>query len=513
MATSLVRSRAAITGTKDRFTWNEIKDGAVLQEDGVIVDVGTYDDLHRKHPTVPVIGTGKEVLLPGFVNGHHHVGLTPVQLGSPDMPLELWFITRMVIRNLDLYLDTLYSAFEMIGSGITTVQHIQGWMPGTLPDVEKRATETIRAYEDVGMRVSYCYAVRDQNRLVYQADEEFVAGLPKELQGPMQRWFDRFKMGLDDAMDMFKSFHSQHHNKRRVKIQLAPANLHWCSDKALTALSDASSKYDAPMHMHLNETAYQKEYAWRRGKCTALEYIDRFGMVNNRLTLGHGVWLNEKDIDRLAAAKGCVCHNCSSNFRLRSGVAALNFFEKKGVNTAIGLDEAGINEDRDMLQELKLALRVHRTPGMEEADVPTAPQIVRMATEGGAMTTAFGAEIGRLDAGRLFDAALIDWTKATYPYQDADIPMLDALVQRAKAQHVDAVYIGGELVYADGRFTRIDRDAVLAEIAGILNRPRTAEEIERRELGLAVFPHVKAFYDGYIRPGDRQPFYAGSSTV
>ena len=234
MATSLVRSRAAITGTKDRFTWNEVKDGAVLQEDGVIVAVGTYDDLHAKHPTVPVVGTGKEILLPGFVNGHHHVGLTPVQLGSPDMPLELWFITRMVIRNLDLYLDTLYSAFEMISSGITTVQHIQGWMPGTLPDVEKRATETIRAYEDIGMRVSYCYAVRDQNRLVYQADEEFVASLPAELQGPMQRWFDRFKMSLDDAMDMFKSFHSQHHNKRRVKIQLAPANLHWCSDGALT---------------------------------------------------------------------------------------------------------------------------------------------------------------------------------------------------------------------------------------------------------------------------------------
>ena len=48
------------------------------------------------------------------------------------------------------------------------------------------------------MRVSYCYAVRDQNRLVYQADEEFVASLPKELQGPMQRWFARFKISLDD---------------------------------------------------------------------------------------------------------------------------------------------------------------------------------------------------------------------------------------------------------------------------------------------------------------------------
>lgn len=74
--------------------------------------------------------------------------------------------------------------------------------------------------------MSYCYAVRDQNRLVYQADEEFVAGLPGELRGPMQRWFDRFQMGLEGAMDMFKSFHSLHQTKRRVKIQLAPANVH-----------------------------------------------------------------------------------------------------------------------------------------------------------------------------------------------------------------------------------------------------------------------------------------------
>src|SRR3954466_4670713 len=178
MATSLIRSRAAITGTKDRLSWNEIKDGAVLQEDGVIVAAGTYHELSRKYPTAAEIGPGEEGLLPAFVNGHHHVGLTLVQLGSPDMPLELWFITRLVIRNVDLYLDTLYSAFEMISSGITTVQHIQGWMPGVLADVEKRANDTIRAYEDIGMRVSYCYAVREQNRLVYEADEDFCARLP-----------------------------------------------------------------------------------------------------------------------------------------------------------------------------------------------------------------------------------------------------------------------------------------------------------------------------------------------
>jgi cytosine/adenosine deaminase-related metal-dependent hydrolase len=89
-----------ITHAIDRHHCNEVTDGAVLQEDGIITAIGTYAELSRKHPNLPVIGTGNEILLPGFVNGHHHVGLTPVQLGSPDMPLELWFVTRMVSRNL-----------------------------------------------------------------------------------------------------------------------------------------------------------------------------------------------------------------------------------------------------------------------------------------------------------------------------------------------------------------------------------------------------------------------------
>ena len=152
-----------------------------------------------------MIGTGEEILLPGFINGHHHVGLTPVQLGSPDMPLELWFVTRMVMRSVNLYLDTLYSAFEMIASGVTTVQHIHGWAPGRLAEVEARADEVIRAYEDIGMRVSYSFAVRDQNRLVYQRDEDFLASLPAELRGPAQRWFARLQLTLDDYVALFET--------------------------------------------------------------------------------------------------------------------------------------------------------------------------------------------------------------------------------------------------------------------------------------------------------------------
>jgi len=111
LSSSIVRGKYVITRALDRHKWEEINDGAVLQRDGIIAAIGSFSELRRANLDLPVIGTGEEVLLPGFVNSHHHIGLTPVQLGSPDMPLELWFATRLVSRIVDLYLDTLYSAF------------------------------------------------------------------------------------------------------------------------------------------------------------------------------------------------------------------------------------------------------------------------------------------------------------------------------------------------------------------------------------------------------------------
>ncbi|HZU89028.1 MAG TPA: amidohydrolase family protein [Stellaceae bacterium] len=511
MPSSLIRGLAIVTGPVDRRQWRQIADGAVLQRDGVIEEIGPFAELSERHPQVPVIGSGRHIVLPGFVNAHHHIGLTPVQHGSPDMPLELWFVTRLVMRRVDLYLDTLYSAFEMIASGITTVQHLHGWLPGDLAAVEAGANEVIRAYQDIGMRVSYSFAVRDQNRLVYRDDKEFTDSLPAELRPPLARHFARFPLSLADYGALFAHLHARYRDQERVKIQLAPANLHWCSDQALTMLAEQAQRYDTPLHMHLVETPYQKEYARRRGGGTALDYIDRFGLLGPRLTLGHGVWLGEADLDRIAATGTHICHNCSSNFRLRSGLAPLNAFERRGINTAIGLDEAGINDDRDMLQEMRLVLRAHRVPGMDEEEVPSVGQVLRMATIGGALTTPFADRIGTLAVGKAADLVLIDRDRIAYPYLDPETPLLAAVIQRAKSDTVDLVMVAGEVIYEGGRFTRIDRAAALRELHQSLKRPLAADEIERRHLAKALLPHVRRFYAGYFDPEAHLPYYRTSS--
>lgn len=510
MSVSIIRGKHIITRALDRHRVEQIDDGAILQRDGVIAEIGSFADLSRAHPDLPVVGSGGEVVLPGFVNAHHHIGLSPVQLGIADTTLELWFATSIAMRDRIPYYDSLYSVFEMVASGTTTAQHLHGWIPGDYKQTEAEAEAIIRAYEAIGMRVSYCYALREQNHLVYEANDAFLERVPAEVRPMLAKYFAGFQMPARETVALFEALHARHAGKDRVRIQLAPSNIQWCTDEGLALIADKSETYGVPIHLHLVETPYQKEYAQRRGGGTAVDFIERFGLLGQKLTLGHAVWLTEGDLDKLAASGTSVCHNCSSNLRLRSGVLPLNRLEAKGINTAIGLDDVGINDDQDMLQEMRLVLRLHREPGMDDR-VPTMAQVLRMATAGGAKTTPYAQEIGTLEVGKAADLVMLDWRQVSYPYLDSETPVLDAVIQRAKLAGVKTVMVGGEVIYRDGKFTRIDRDAALAELADMLKRPLSAEEQERQRLAKAVFPQVKAFYDGYLDWNAHRPYYRPSA--
>ena len=484
-------------------------DAALVVADGKVAGILPQARAAALHPNADRLGGAGRVATPGFVNAHHHVGATPLQLGSPDHPLELWFASRLMLRDVDPQLDTLYSAIEMVESGVTTVQHLHSRVAGTPDQIVAVGRQVLDAYRRIGMRASYSMALRDQNRLVYEDDSSFAARLPAALQGPMRDYFARFTLPLGDQKAIFEALLAAVAGDERLAVQVAPANLHWLSDAALGMAGELAAKHRLPLHMHLLETPYQKAYAAKRTGGSALAHIDRFGLASPQLTIGHGVWMTEADIDLCAERGVHVCHNCSSNLRLKSGVAPVNRFLARGIPVALGIDEAGINDDRDMLQEMRLALRVHREPGID-APHPTPAQILRMATERGAATTPFGAKIGRLSVGCAADLVLFDWNAVVYPYQNSDIPPVDALVQRAKSAAVRDVMVAGEVVYRDGRFTRIDKAAVLAEIAAYFAKPLTPAEQDRRQLARDVFPHVRKFYDGYLDGFGDEPFYRPS---
>ena len=277
MPDRLVRGRYVVTGARGR-TADVVEDGAVLVREGLVAEVGSFSALAERVAPDEVLGSSEHVVIPGLVNGHHHIGLTPVQLGVPDAPLELWFITRLAGRDVDPYLDTLYSAFEMLASGVTTVQHIFGWPRGGIPATADRIARILAAYADVGMRVSFASPSATRTSFRTSREADLLARLPPGLRPRLAALLDDLRSPLTTQLDLFADLQARYHGRPRSRVQLAPANLHWCSDAALAAIGERADRVGAPLHIHLVETAYQKEYARRRTGGSALRHLHRLGL-------------------------------------------------------------------------------------------------------------------------------------------------------------------------------------------------------------------------------------------
>ncbi|MGE0004125.1 MAG: amidohydrolase family protein [Parvibaculaceae bacterium] len=501
MTAFLARSRTLLTRPLDEDRWESLEDGGVVVDGALIAEVGAFEALARRFPHLPVKGDGDDVITPGLVDAHHHVGLTPFQLGIPDLPLEVWAIERIAGRDVDPYLDTLYSAFELVASGVTTVHHILDSCEGSLAEMKARADAIIRAYRDIGMRAAISYGIADQNHFVHQVNEAFLASLPAHLARDCRRMIERTQVQLDGGLELFETLWSEHHGGDRIAVQLAPANLHWCSDRALSAIAEASARHDAPVHMHLLETPFQRDYAPRQRGATAFRYLQRFGLHNPRLTIGHGVWLTGEEIDAVAECGASICVNCSSNLRLRSGRAPLRSLAARKLNLAMGIDEAGINDDRDMLQEMRVVRAMSGEPGAGGAALSPG-RVLTMATLGGARTTAFAGRIGTIEAGRRADMVFFHWPRIAGPYLDAAQPIEAAIVHRARTDAVRRVICDGRTIFENGAFAGVDRDAALDELAARMNRHPSQEEIRRREVVRRLIPYIRRSY-GLAAPAGR----------
>ncbi len=80
MPSTLIRGKYVICKAISRTEAEIIEDGAVFVENGTIVEVGSYQELSTKYQPDDVLGSAHHVVMPGFVNSHHHVGLTRMAL-------------------------------------------------------------------------------------------------------------------------------------------------------------------------------------------------------------------------------------------------------------------------------------------------------------------------------------------------------------------------------------------------------------------------------------------------
>ena len=507
MTTSLIRGKYVICEAgADAAGSRVISDGAVLQRDGVIESVGTYEEL-RERQVDEVIGGPGFVVIPGLVNSHQHGrGVSTFQMGTTDGCLEPWIVEGWGRRPVGWRLMTLYTAIQMVKSGTTTVMYNHPHTPAN--GLERESEEVLRGFGDAGMRTAFSIYYRGHNRIVYHDDEAFLSGLPSDLAGAVRRYVSATDLPEADYFSLFESLRERHGAEASgglVSVLLSPSNAQWVTDDFLFRTKEFSARYGAAVHMHLVESWYQKEFGIRTWGKTPVAHLAELGFLGPELSCAHSVWLTEEDIELLADAGTSVCHNPSSNLRLKNGIAPVNAMLSGGVNVAMGTDSTALNDDDDMLQEMRLASKLHRQPGLDRPALETH-QALRMATANAARPTGFEGRIGVLETGRYADMVLLDWDAMTAPYfEDSGDPGTDAVnavIYRGKSAHVDTVLINGEVVLRGGRFVKADEEEITGELRRQLSSPIDSDTQATRQMAARLLPYIHQFYDDWRIPAD-----------
>jgi cytosine/adenosine deaminase-related metal-dependent hydrolase len=491
-----------------------LTDGAVAIQGSTIAAIAPYEELREHFPHADVVGSERHIVMPGLINTHHHGwGLTTFQLGAKDDLLEPWIIEFMrVMRPIDPYLDTLWADLQNIRSGVTTVLHAgvgRDWNA-----YEDEVREKLRAHADSGIRAAYALHVRDQNTFVYQDDEMFLASLPAELAQRLRAVLaEASPLPPEGILGLLERLASEYAGHPRVSIMICPIGPQWCSDELLRRIRLLANEVGVLIHLHCLESPYQREYARRAYGKRTLRHLHDLGFLDASVSLGHAVWLSEEEMEICAGTGVSVTHNASSNLRLRVGILPLARLLEKGVNVSIGMDGTTLNDDEDMLQELRLIAKLQRLPRTLPPEPPPASrEILRMATANGARTLGMEASIGALKLGHRADIVLLDTARLARPYLHPDTDPLDAILYRATATDVDSVVIDGDLVLRDGKFARLDID----EIASRLAAAAAIAPPEFHSRWSAVLedlrPFVAQFWNGW-RATPVDPYYLVNSST
>ena len=485
-----------------------IEDGAVVQDSGTIIETGPYSELNGKYPGIKTIGTGEQFVIPGLITAHHHGrGIASgLLMGQTDGHLETWIHRGWGKRPLDPYLMSMGTLMQQIQSGTTTIMFNQ--TAGPVSQIQTEANKTLQAFGDIGVRVAFSIAFRNQSFLVYGDTDAFLDSIDPELAGRARDKVNTTVIDFEEYWGFTKELNDDYRQNEKVKILLSPQAYHWVDEKTLGEIGDLSRNNHMGIHLHMVETMYQRLYSERINNETPVSRLNKLGMLGPEVSFAHGVWLTQDDLDLMAATGTSISHNPSSNLRLSSGIAPVTEMLKRKVVVGIGTDSAGINDNDDLLQEMGLAQRLHRPPGHYNKSI-SADEILHMATIGGSKVTTFGESIGTLEAGTKADIVLIDWNRITRSYISEDLPPLEALVSRARKDDVQTVMIDGDVVYDNGLFTNIDRDKIYEEISLELSSPTPTAVFEDRDLANQLDPHIREYYADWKLESDQSYQFNG----
>ncbi|MCH8227112.1 MAG: amidohydrolase family protein [Proteobacteria bacterium] len=387
-----------------------IRHGSITIEDDIIRRLGDSGD-HVDE----VIDASGMIVLPGFVDAHNHLWQTLIRGCGTDKELPGWLDECMwpVSQSLDesdTYAFVRLSTVDLINTGVTTtldwsIASNEAMIKGNIRALEDSGLRFVFAYFDSNCTIEDCSKAKSTRDAIIELKRKFIDPNPLA--------------GLQTASHPIPFLEPSMRNMVQLAKELSITfNVHLYEHK------------DSP-HMQLN----------------GMELLEKSGAFSGQLMINHAVHLSKDDISKLAQHDVRVAHNPLSNMRLASGVMPLPEIHLAGLTVGLGLD-GGANDTSDVFSLMRAAVGLQRAKYMEANVFPTVPDVLRLATMGGAKALGLEKIIGSLTPGKQADIIIIDPHQVNFA---PDWNLVNQIVFNARPVNVSYVLVAGRLLKKEGR--------------------------------------------------------------
>lgn len=411
-----------------------LTDHAVVVRDGNIEGV-----VPREAPSLREMGTedwGSVLIVPGTVNAHTDSFQSLVRGISDDLPFFRWRdegIYRVAPRlgPDEIYAGALLTFGEMLRYGVTTVADFFYVHAGGNDNDEA----VIRAARDLGIRLVLARAMYDWS------------GAPVA-----------FRETVDDAVRRCELLFDRYAGDPMISICPAPHSPHAASPEMILAGARLAEAAGTRWHIHVAEGRYEVEMITRDHGRPPLHWLDRLGVVSERMVAIHCVWLAEDEI-RVMGARGAKLAYCpASNMFLGDGVTNIPAMLDAEVTVGLGTDGPCSNNRASVFDEMRTAALLQKVSTQDGATLP-AEIALAMGTRNGGLV--LGLPVGEIAAGYRADlvALALDDLSLLPPG-----PALKHLVYALHPAAIERVMIAGRVVVDRGRILTVPEDAIAARV-------------------------------------------------
>jgi cytosine/adenosine deaminase-related metal-dependent hydrolase len=425
-----------------------INHGAVVVTGNLFVDIGKSKEIVEKYPAESQIDCNGNILMPGLMDTHVHMGqcmLRGISEGMQHADLGSWLFKRIFplqgsYTEADGRASAALCVLEMIKSGTT------GFVECLL--AENYGFDGIaKMVERSGIRAALGKVVMDWSPEVRDS-----LGMHPGM------WQSR-EASINNTIKAYDQWNGAANERIQVWFgcrSAEPAN----NPSLFDEVSQLANSRNMGIAIHLAEFDADNDYARSFGYRSHVEFAQGHGLLGERTVLAHCGASDLEDWKLLAATHTSVSHNPANNAAAGWRTSPIVEMLEAGVNVALGCDSTPTNTNMDLLRDLRVTAQVARARAVSPL-VMAGETVLEMGTLNGAKAMGIAPEVGSIEVGKKADFIIIN----------TDVPHLTpvwnpvaSVVFGAQGSDVETVVVDGQILMRERKVLTLDEDEILDDV-------------------------------------------------